>query len=221
VENQVANHARLGNIDYPVIRAKLRAWLVLENVYNSIFEASISGNREQFVDSLYSYISYALYISEEELKSCPWYEVTRAFRQIYIANRPSHDFPMLRSKENSNLEIAWDYLGRDWFTWIHILAREYGWDIKYIENLDVDDGIALLQEILINNQLRKEWEWSLSEKSVSYNEQTRISKFIPLERPDWMRPIPRPIQKTKMKVSQLPIGLVLKWNEKTSGYIKS
>ena len=220
MENQFANHARLGNFKYPIIKAKLRAWLVLEDFYNNILRAADKGNREEFVSSFYSFISAALFISEKDLQSCPWYEVTRAFREIYTINRPSFDFPILHNIEHKNKDAEWDYSGRDWFNWLHLLAKEYGWDIKYIENLDLDDGIALLQEILVNEQLEKEWQWSLFEGAYSTDPTTHITKFVPLERPNWMKPIPKPAKKMKIKASELPIGLILKWNTDTNEYTR-
>ena len=215
MENLLANHARLGKVEYPLVRSKLRAWLVLEDFYTGIIEAAEKGNREEFVSSFYSYVSAALSIPIEELQSLPWYEVTRAFKEIYQINIPSLDFPILRRKmlEERNKKIEWDYLGRDWYIWLHLLSKEYGWDIDYISNLEPNDGIALLQEILLDEQLEKEWQWSMSEMAYSYNEHTKITKFIPLERPDWMQPIvPKEIKKVKIKASEIPVGIVLKWD---------
>ena len=220
MENLLANHARLGNFKYPIIKAKLRAWLVLEDFYSNIIGAADKGNREEFVSSFYSYISAALFISKEDLQLCPWYEITRAFREIYTINRPSFDFPVLHNVDKRNKEAEWDYPGRDWFIWLHLLAKEYGWDIKYIENLELDDGIALLQEILVDEQLEKEWQWSMSEVAYSYNEITKTSKFNPLERPEWMKPIPKPIEKVKVRASMLPVGIVMKWDTDDTKYTR-
>ena len=218
MENSSADHAHLGNYNYPLVRAKLRAWLVLEDIYSHIIEAAGKGNREDFVSSIYSYVSAALVIPEEELLSCPWYEISRAFRQIYVTNRPSFDFPILQGIESKESEIEWDYIGRDWYVWLHLLSKEYGWDVEYIENLDVDDGMALLEEILVDKQMEKEWQWSMSELAYSYNEHTKTSEFNPLERPMWMRGKVKPTKKVKVKASMLPVGIVLKWDTDTNEY---
>jgi hypothetical protein len=223
VENLSANHARLGKVEYPVVRSKLRAWLVLEDFYNSIIEAAEIGNRDKLVSSLYSYISAAFTVPIEELQSCPWYEITRAFREIYQVNIPSLDFPMLRKRmqKETNKKVGWEYPGRTWYIWLHLLAGKYGWDKKYIENLDPDDAIALLQEILLDEQLDKEWEWGMFEGAYKYNEQTKISTFIPLERPEWMNPIaPKEMEKVRIRASQIPIGLILKWNTDDRKYTR-
>ena len=208
MENLPANHALLGNIKYPLVRSKLRAWLALEIFYSNIIEAAEVGNRDGLVSSLYSYVSTAFSISVEELQLLPWYEITRSFKEIYQINIPSINFPMLhkRIKKETNEEIGWEYSGRTWYIWLHLLAKEYGWSINYIEYLDIDDGIALLEEIMVNDQLNKEWEWSRSELAYSYNQNTKTSKFIPLERPEWMRPIPKPAKSTRIRESDIPVG---------------
>ena len=161
------------------------------NILQQYHRSTEVGNRDGLVSSLYSYVSTAFSVSTEELQLLPWYEITRAFKEIYQINIPSINFPMLRKriKKETNEEIGWEYPGRTWYVWLHLLANEYGWNINYIEHLDIDDGIALLQEILVNDQLNKEWEWSRSEFAYSYNQNTKTSKFIPLERPEWMRRI--------------------------------
>jgi hypothetical protein len=220
VESPSANHARLGSISCPLVRAKLRAWLALEDLYSQIIEAAAGGNREKFVSSVYSYVSAATFVSREEMQAQPWYEVVRALKQIYRINMPTIDFPVLHDVEKKEGKIEWDYVGRDWYNWLNLLAGKYGWEIEYIANLDVDDGIGLLQEILLDKQLQKEFQWSMSEVAYSYNNTTKITKFIPLERPEWMKPKQKPVKKIKIKVSELPIGLVLKWNTDTNEYTR-
>lgn len=125
---------------------------------------------------------------------------------------------MLRKivQKETNEKIGWEYSGRTWFVWLHLLASAYGWSINYIEYLDIDNAIALLQEILVDSQLKKEWEWSMSEIAYQYNEHTKTSKFVPLDRPEWMQPISKPVKKTKIRISDIPVGLVMKWDENES-----
>ena len=225
MEELLADHARIGNVEYPLVRSKLRAWLALEEIYSKIIEAAGKGDREKFVSSLYSYLSAALFIPIETLQSSNWYDVAVAFRSVYKINTPSFDFPLLRKRpkvdKQEQTKNGWDYPGRDWFVWLHIVAKEYGWDINYIENLPVDEGIALLQEILINEQLDREFQWSMSQTAYPYDANTKTSKFVPLNRPDWMKVIPNEnVQKVKIRASELPVGLVLKWNTDTNAYTK-
>lgn len=225
MENLLANHALLGNIEYPLVRSKLRVWLALEDLYADIIEAAEHGDREKFVSSMYSYVSAAFHVPIEQLELCFWNEVTRAFREAYNINRPALDFPMLRAKIHSLKQDAtkngWEYEGRMWYIWLHLLSKAYGWTIRYIENLSIDDGIALLQEILIDDQLAKEWEWGMSQNAYSYDEHTKTSKFNPLKRPDWMQEVPKEIKKVKIRASDLPVGMILKWDTDTNVYTKS
>lgn len=220
--NLPADHALLGNVEYPLVRSKLRAWLALEEIYSDIAEAAGTGDREKLVNSLYAYVSTAFSIPIEKLQTCPWYEITRAFKEIYTINIPSMDFPMLRRimHKETNEKLGWDYPGRTWFVWLHLLANAYGWSVNYIEYLDIDNAIALLQEILVDDQLKKEWEWSRSEIAYQYNENTKTSKFIPLERPEWMKAIPKPAKKVKIPSSMIPVGIVMKWDTDDSKYTR-
>lgn len=214
MESLSANHALLGNVECPVVRSKLRAWLALEEFYTGIVKAAEMGNREDLVSSLYSYVSTAFSISIDYLHTFPWYEITRAFKEVYQINVPSLDFPMIRKRiqKETNEKAGWEYPGRTWYIWLHLLAGAYSWSVNYIEHLDIDDAIALLQEILVDDQLDKEWEWSLFEGAYKYNEQTKTSKFMPLDRPEWMKSIPKPVKNIRIRASQIPAGLILKWN---------
>lgn len=224
MEDRLADYARIGDIDYPLVRCKLKAWFALDNIFADTVEAAEFGNRENLVSSLYSYVSAAFSIPIKELQECPWYEITRAFREAYAINRPTINLPMLRpapKTSHSSTKEGWDYPERLWYIWINMLAKAYGWNIEYIENLDVDIALALLQEIAVDDQLEKEFFWGLSETSYSYDEVSKRSKFVPMDRPHWMKPTPKPIQKVKIKASELPVGIVLKWNTDTNEYTKS
>lgn len=222
MEDQFSNHARIGDIDYPLIRSKLRVWLELDSIFADIVEAARFGNRENFVSSVYSYISAALSIPRGELEEHPWFEITRALREIYTINKLSINFPILRPspKEHSSTKEGWEYPGRTWYSWINKLAKSYGWTVEYIENLDIDVAVALLQEIAVDDQLNKEFSWSLSEIAYPFDPTSKKSKFTPMDRPHWMKPIPKPVQKVKIRSSELPVGIVLKWNTDTNEYIK-
>lgn len=75
--------------------------------------------------------------------------------------------------------------------------------------LDPDDGVALLQEILTDDQLEKEWQWSLSEIAYPYNPDTKKSEFKNLPRPVWMqKEIRKPVKQIKIPASMLPVGIV-------------
>jgi hypothetical protein len=213
-------NVRLGEFVYPLVRHKLRVWLVLEEHYTDLIQAAGKGDREKFCTSLYAYISAAFGYIEKEL---PWYELIRAFTSDHNHNRPSFDFPVLHTfkEKKKDTENGWEYTGRTWFMWLHQLAKEYNWDVEYIANLDLDYAIALLQETLVDAQLKKEWEWGLSPNCFSFEQSTQKSKFMPLDRPAWMLGVPKPIEKVRFKASEMPIGLVLRWDTSQNAYTKS
>jgi len=66
------------------------------------------------------------------------------------------------------------------------LAKSYGWNVEYIAQLDVDDALALVQEISLEEQFDKEWSYSLSEVAYEYDTASKKSKLRTLPRPSWM-----------------------------------
>lgn len=113
------------------------------------------------------------------------------------------------SGNDKNEDVPWDYEGRTWYVWANLLAETYGWDLEYVANLEIEDAVSLVQEVFVNRQLEKEWEWDLSEKSVSYNEKTKTAKHIPLQRPSWMRVRAKPPKKVKILKSMMPVGNII------------
>lgn len=215
------NHARIGKHDIPVVRSKLRAWLVLEELRTQILDAAEHRDRDKFVSSMYSYVSAALSIPVEELSQCFWAEVTRAYRIINDINIPNPNLPLIKdrpSKKKPSLITkteGWEYPGRMWYFWLHVFSKNYGWSIEYIADLDIDVAFSLLQEIRLDEQLLREWEWGLSEVAFSYDANTKKTKFVPLKRPDWMTVIAevKDLPNVKMKKSELPVGIVLRWDD--------
>ena len=216
---------QLGDLTIPLVQSRLRVWLELETFHKDVNEAAGTKDREKFVTSIYSYVSAAFSVPVDKLEQCAWYEVSQAFVAQTNINIPSKKFPIFRErieKENHEATVnGWDYADRDWYVWLHLLAKEFGWSIGYIENLHIEDGIALLEEIIVNAQLEKEFQWSMAEIAYQYNENTKQSKFVPLDRPEWMNPIPKPVKKVKIRIADLPVGLVLKWDEDKNEYTQS
>lgn len=113
------------------------------------------------------------------------------------------------------LPEPWEYKGRQKYLIVHTLAREYGWSMEYIYNLDAYDGMALFQELLLQEQFEKEWQYNLSEKSTKYNKQTKTSTHVPLERPAWMKSTSKKyvFHVKKVPDSAMPIGKVIRSDE--------
>ncbi len=203
----------LGNKQYTVKRAALRKWLLLEDIKEKLLKAAEVGDRLGVVENIYSYISAAIDF-QLELNDLPWYEISNALQLLFNLNSPTLEFPFLKSIIEDQ-KAVWDYEGRTWFIWLHLIAEKYGWEIKYISELDIDNAIGLAQEIAIEAQLEREWEWQLNELAYQYDEATKKSIFKPLPRPAWMSPAPRMSPETKHKVKSniMPVGMILTWKQ--------
>lgn len=196
----------LGKVDYNVKRSTLRQWLELEEIVSEIKEGKSKA------EGIYSYLSIVINGEDIDFSEIPWYETAEAFSKVLILNSTKYSFPILKVKIK-NIELSWDYEGRTFYIWAHMFASQYGWDIDYIANLDIDDAIALAQEISVEEQLQREWEWGLSDRSIKWNKQGK-GTYQPLDRPDWMQtPAQALVEKAeKMKIpkSMIPVGVVVR-----------
>jgi hypothetical protein len=136
-----------------------------------------------------------------------WLDVVKGMDKIAESNVFLWKPPILTDNDSENNPIPWNYIGREWFFWLNLFTKEYKWTEEKIANLEIEEAFALFQEIMIDEQQRKEWEYSLSELAYKYDDSTKQSKFVPLARPSWM--LPRTIKaegKRKIPRSSLPIG---------------
>jgi len=198
----------LGGKEYHADRAKLRRWLQLESIREQIARAADREDRSGFTTQFYSYLSVALSV-DDDFTQLPWFEVVEAYQNLVSLNSPKLDLPLLHATSSGD-RIPWDYEGRVWYSWANLFGRAFGWSLEYISELDVDDAIALLQEIKADEQMDREWQWMLSE--ISYDKR---GKHKELPRPHWMRGIiiPDNTKPTKILKSMLPVGNVVRWNE--------
>ena len=191
-------------------RSKLREWLALTDIYEKILSAVDVDDVVKYIDK---YISTAL--EGFNLHEEPWINTVVILGRIREINSPSIDFPSLQNEIKENKTIyGWDYEGRTWYLWLHSLAKEYGWSSEYIAELDVDDALGLMQEILVSEQLSREWEWSLSEIAYPYDKASKKSKFHPLKRPIWMVRGTRLKEPPKIKIEKrfIPVGNVIRYD---------
>lgn len=193
-----------------VHRVKFRRWAELEDLREQ-FVREAEDNADDFPKRFFAYLSAALDVEEDKLAGLHWTECVELFYTIYLANLPSPTLPIIaaKPKELKVTKIEWDYPGRLWYMYAHILSSNYGWTLDYVGSLEIDDALALVQEILTDEQLDREFEWGMSEAAYSYNKSTKTSKFNPLPRPAWMLPDAKPIKKIKIRKDLLPEGLVL------------
>ena len=208
----------LGDIEYPV-KITLRLWLELEEQNKKIIEFMKGKSMLDASAAICSYLSIYTKLDIDTLKTFYWMDIADAYITLLLACIPKIDFPLLHGKVGTDSPISWDYEGRTWYLWSHLIASKYGWTLDVIENLYFEDAVALIQEILIDEQLQKEWDWSLSEIAYSYNKITKKSEFKSLLRPSWMvgmNKIKEP-EVVKMPVSMMPVGNIIRWkqNEET------
>lgn len=173
-----------------------------------ILNAAGRGDYLSVMDGVCSFISAACGRTIN-FASYPGYEVIFAFVELNALNMPTKEFPILEKQPKSESSVVWDYMGRSWYMWVNLLAHSYGWTIDCISNLEIDDGLALIQEVLIDEQIQKEWQWSLSEIAYPYNQTTKKSEFKPLPRPPWMTPKVEKIETFQIPAFLMPVGKVI------------
>jgi hypothetical protein len=195
-------------------RLTLKGWAAIGDLSKNIQSTTNNKDWNRVSELIFQVIEIG---SNKVDKNLAWMDVVKIYNQIFELNRPTKDFPILTSKSKGK-PLPWEYDGRGWYFWLNLFAENYGWSEEQVSNLDIDSAIGLYQEIIINEQLRNEWEWGLSEISYEYNKSTKKSHFKPLPRPDWMRPMvsaAEPVKKTKFPVSMIPAGLVVNLDEET------
>ena len=188
-------------------RNRFGKFLQLEDIKHKILQ---SGKRkeETFPDLVVSYVSTAFLFPANLLKKLPWDVLFLLFSLASSRNVPKVSIPLLKPNKQKEEKAPWDYDGRGYSMYVHIIARTYGWDKKKIDNLDIDIALALVQEIITDEQLDREFLWSMSDKNYIYNAQTKTSKANPLERPFFMKMEVQAPKKTKIPKSMMPQGLV-------------
>ena len=199
---------------YVATRYKLREWIKLDTVREKILDAIEAKDIDGLSKSICAFVSIASSVSVDSLLSLPWYEVVEAFLAIELENKLRLNFALLRTSRKKQDNPAWEYTGRTWYWWLHLLSSHYSWTSEYVAELDIDDATGLLQEILTEEQLNREWQWSLTEIAYPYNETTKKSNFKPLDRPEWMMmSLPEFMPKipiVRIRKDMLPVGFIVR-----------
>ena len=185
---------------------RLRKWIELEQRKEKIIKATDGG--DDFPSDLFSYLSVALGINSKYYEKADWYNIIQAF-YVCLSKSPQVELPILTPHEEESKEESWDYPHRTWHLYSHLLAKAYGWSLEEISQLHVDEALAKIQEIIVDDQLDKEFFYGLSEIAYHYDKNSKTSKFVPLHRPHWMRPKIKPIKKILIPASMLPVGNVI------------
>lgn len=188
--------------------ARFRVWLELEEIKEKIRKA-VQTRSSDFPDLVFSYLAKALRVKVSCFVGRPWEEVVGIFALLNFSNQPPSHLPLISVQSSTkDRKDPWDYDGRTWHIYSHLLAKHYGWTMEYIASLTVEEALSKVQEILTDEQLEREFEWGMSDKSASYNAKTKTSTFHPLPRPYWMKEKPKPVQATRMSSNALPQGVL-------------
>jgi len=190
-----------------VPRPNFGKFLLLEDTKHKILQAA-KRKEETFPDLVVSYLSAAFFIPKILLKKLRWEFVFLLFSLASAHNVPKVSIPLLKSNKQKEEKSAWDYEGRGYAMYVHIIASTYGWTQRQIDNLDIDVALALVQEIITDEQLDREFLWSMSDKNYVYNSQTKTSKANPLERPFFMKVEVQAPKKMMIPKSLMPVGVV-------------
>jgi hypothetical protein len=101
-----------------------------------------------------------------------------------------------------------DYDGRELAIIISTIASAFGWDEERIISLQPEVAACYVQEILVEDWERREFEYSLSE--VAYDHKT--GRYRPFPRLDWHAVVKGPtVEQAKAKVPKkfAPSGIVM------------
>jgi len=184
-----------------------RKFINLENKKIKIVSAT---EDESFPEKVYSYLSVAFDIPVKKLEKKDWQKTLLDMTEAMRNFAPDSSLPLLQGSPQKEKPADWDYEDRAWAYHSHVLAKAYGWTLEYIAELGVNEALAHLQEILVDEQLEDEFMYGLSEVAYPYNKSTKKSEFKPMKRPYFMRPsISSAIKKVRIRKDMLPQGRII------------
>lgn len=205
----------LGGREWTISRARLGDFLRLQQARETLLEGVKSEDNRAIVGGLYAFLRVLLTdLTLDEFYAAPWWDVASAYVQIENINIIPHasEFAILRfSQSVGDDKVSWNHSLRSGIIWVHMIAKAYGWTKDYIENLWPEEAIALVMEILADEQVEREFFHALSEVAYEYNKSTKKSKYRPLTRPSWMvfGDRSKGVKKTKLRKDWLPQGAVI------------
>lgn len=189
---------QVGSKTLLVERPHLKKWLQLEQIR--------SENTDR-IKAIITYLSVFLGVSEDEIDALTWIDTLTLYQKVMEYTRPSLKLPYLENPDKKSDDNPFNYPQRLWYSFAHLLASNYHWTLELIADLEVDDALAMVQEILIDMQLKREWEHSLSQLAYYADQQGAPIRFHPLPRPAWMM-VEQKIRLVRMPKSALPVGNV-------------
>jgi hypothetical protein len=195
-------------------RLTLRGWAAMDDLRRRIDKRAEEGQWQSIPDLIFDTIEL---IYGKADRKCFWLDAADLYGRGNEANQPTMKFPILTSKDKQK-PLPWEYDGRTWYFWLNTFAEHYGWDDERVGNMDIDTAIGLYQEIQIEEQMKNEFVYGLSEVAYVYDKGTKKSRFSPLPRPQWMLGVAptrnAPVKTSKMPAIAIPMGEVIYLDEK-------
>ena len=193
-------------------RYNFKEWIDLEDRRIEINGAS-DRSTDEFPKLVTGFLSDALALPRWVWNRVPWTDVWATYLGVSTSLSFKGYLPLVSlPTDEKYTRPVWDYPHRNWYFYANLIASEYGWTLDTIARLSVFDAMACIQEILLQDQMRREFQWSMSEASVIYDAKSQTSRPNPLPRPYWMKQAkpdePPPIPRFRIPKRMLPIGNV-------------
>jgi len=195
----------LGGTKIECVRGRLGLHLELGESLDEYFKAVGARDPQRAWRALTAYLGLAT--GRPDLVECSTFgEIGAGAPQLWALNRLQFLPPFLEDPQEFP-EPPWTHQWRRLVIWVHKIAAAYGWSRTEILDLSPEEAVIYLQEILIQDQLGREWEYGLSGVGRHYNPKTKKSRFVPLSRPSWM--VDKEPAKVQLPKSALPMGRII------------
>lgn len=192
-------------VEHIMKRLKFGEWANREDIATQLGESKIN---DEFPKLVFRYITVSTHIPEFILFRLGWETTIGLFMLSQSLHTPKK-IPILSQGDSDHKKSGWEYSGRGSVYWYHMLASAYGWSIEYIKNLSIDTALSLLQEIVVDSQLEKEFYWGLSEIAYPYNPNTEKCEFKPMPRPSFMAEPAPEIKTVRIRKDFMPVGVMV------------
>jgi len=194
---------KAGGESFKILKSRLKEWISLDEIQEQI-------TKSPSADGIYAYLSKSTGREKDFWDKLSWIDSTQAYRTISRLNKVEIELPMLENRDVSPIKpIPWDYIGRGWYVWLNMFSKAYTWSAEYVAELEVEDAFGLFQELEVDRQLEREWEWQLTELAYPYNSSSKKSEFHPLPRPSWMKTKAGPPKASRIRRELMPVGNVI------------
>jgi hypothetical protein len=185
---------------------KFGVWCEVEGLKSAVLDSLKKGEID-LPSKMYLLLSKSFNIKEKVFENVGWEKAIILFYYSIMKNAVPLDLPCVTIKSiERNKRDSWDYDGRLWHYYSHILSSAYGWTLDEIAKLKVYDAMAHIQEIWVDEQLNREFWWTNQGNATIYDAKTKTSRDNPLPRPPFMMAKVKEIKKFRIPASMIPAG---------------